>query len=332
MEQVEKSRTSRLLKQVRVSLFVTGGAGCLGSQIVHHFESRFDRIVVFDNLATGDRSWLQESDKVIFVEGDVADIDAVEEAFQRYRPTHVIHGAASYADADNWSGDAATNALGTLHVVKASEKLDVGTFIYLQTALGYGRPDSTPIPITHPLRPQTSYGISKVAGELYVLGAELPKVFSFRLANVCAPRLSIGPFPTFFKKILSNEPSTVSDAERDFLDIEDFLSLLELAISSKAACKRAFNVSTGVGHSIGDLYRAIESALDTTVGAPTVIAVGDDDVKSVVLDPSDTQDYFGWVPQKAFDEIVKRQVMWFKEIGVGEIRSHLRSHASKAQS
>jgi nucleoside-diphosphate-sugar epimerase len=225
----------------------------------------------------------------------------------------------------------ATNALGTLHLVKASERLNVETFIYLQTALGYGRPDSTPIPITHPLRPQSSYGISKVAGELYALGAKLPQVFSFRLANVCAPRLSIGPFPTFFKRILSNEACTVSEAVRDFLDIEDFLSLLELAFRSKAACKRAFNVSTGVGYSIEQLYRAVESVLEADVGEPTVIPVGDDDIKSVVLDAGETQDYFGWSPRKSFDEIVKRQIEWFKAMGVGHIRSHLKSLASRGQ-
>lgn len=312
-----------------MTLFVTGGAGCLGSEIVRHFEPQFNRILVFDNLATGDRSWLPESEKLIFIDGDVADFGAVEEAFQKYCPTHVVHGAASYADPDNWSGDMATNALGTLHVVKASERLNVETFIYLQTALGYGRPDSTPIPITHPLRPQTSYGISKVAGELYALGAELPQVFSFRLANVCAPRLSIGPFPTFFKRILSNEACTVSDAERDFLDIEDFLSLLELSFALKAAGKRAFNVSTGVGHSIEQVYRAVASALHADIADPIVIPVGDDDIKSVVLDSGETQDYFGWSPQKSFDEIVKRQIKWFKEMGVGEIRSHLKSHATK---
>lgn len=312
-----------------MTLFVTGGAGCLGSEIVHYFEPRFDQIVVFDNLETGDRLWLPESKKLIFIGGDVADSASVEQAFQEFSPTHVVHGAASYADPDNWSRDIATNALGTLNVVKASEKLNVETFIYLQTALGYGRPGSTPIPITHPLRPQTSYGISKVAGELYALGSELPQVFSFRLANVCAPRLSIGPFPTFFKRILSNEACTVSDAERDFLHIEDFLSLLELAFASKAAYRGAFNVSTGVGHSIEQVYRAVESLLEADFGAPAVVPVGDDDIKSVVLDPTETQDYFGWSPQKSFDEIVKSQIAWFQEMGVGEIRSHLKNRVSK---
>lgn len=312
-------------------LLVTGGAGCLGSEIVRHFGSTSEQVIVLDNLVTGNRSWLPERDNLVFEEGDVSDGESVEHAFHDYRPTHVVHAAASYANPDDWSGDLITNALGTLNVVKASEKAGVESFIYLQTALGYGRPVSTPIPITHALRPQTSYGISKVAGELYALGSELPQVFSFRLANICAPRLSIGPFPTFFKRIQAQDPCTVSDAERDFLDIDDFLALLELAFLSENTTKQSFNVSTGIGHSINDVYLAVERALGQSGGAPSLFPVGADDVKSVVLDASETEDFFGWSPRRSFDEVVGRQIQWFQDFGVGEIRSHLKNQNPKGK-
>lgn len=312
-----------------MKLLVTGGAGCLGSEIVRHFGPIAERVIVLDNLATGNLSWLPKLDNLVVVEGDVSDEALVDDVFQVHHPTHIIHAAASYANPDDWSGDLATNALGTLNVVKAAEKIEVKSFLYLQTALGYGRPDTTPIPVTHPLRPQTSYGISKTAGEMYALGGQLSQVFSFRLANICAPRLSIGPFPTFFKKIQAQEPCTVSDAERDFLDIDDFLSLIELAFNSHALTKQAFNVSTGIGHSIEDVYTAVEKALGQSGQPPTLVPVGADDVKAVVLDPASTKEFFGWSPTKEFEEIVERQIAWFKELGIGEIRSHLKNQNPK---
>lgn len=310
-------------------LLVTGGAGCLGSEVVRHLLPLYDQVIVMDNLVTGSKEWLPDAEGLIFIEGDVSDETTVRELFQEYSPTHVVHGAASYASPGDWQGDLATNALGTLNVVRTSEGAGVKKLIYLQTALGYGHPDMTPIPTTHPLRPQTSYGISKVAGELYAMGSELPQVYSFRLANVCAPRLSIGPFPTFYKKILAGEPCTISDAERDFLDIDDFLSVLALALRKEEPVKRAFNISTGLGQSIEDVFLTVQDNLNASHQTPTLVPVGDDDVKSVVLDPVETRDYFGWAPKKSFDELVSRQIQWFRELGVGEIRSHLKTPSTK---
>lgn len=312
-----------------MKLLVTGGAGCLGSEIVRHFLPLYDQVIVIDNLFTGSKEWLPDGDGLIFIRGDVSDGTSLHNIFQQYSPTHVVHGAASYADPGDWQGDLTTNALGTLNVVRASEGAGVEKLIYLQTALGYGHPDMTPIPTAHPIRPQTSYGISKVAGELYAMGSELTQVYSFRLANVCAPRLSIGPFPTFYKKILAGEPCTISDAERDFLDIDDFLSVLALALRKEEPVKRAFNISTGVGQSIEDVYLAVQDALNASHQTPTLVPVGDDDVKAVVLDAVETRDYFGWAPKKSFEDVVIRQIQWFKELGVGEIRSHLKTPSPK---
>lgn len=308
-----------------MKLLVTGGAGCLGSEIVRHFLPLYGQVIVMDNLVTGSKEWLPDAENLILIEGDVSDDTTVRELFQEYSPTHVVHGAASYASPDDWQGDLATNALGTLNVVRASERAGVKKIVYLQTALGYGHPDTTPIPTTHPIRPRTSYGISKVAGELYSMSSEVPQVYSFRLANVCAPRLAIGPFPVFYRKMLAGEPCIISNAERDFLDIEDFLTVLTLALRKEESVKRVFNISTGVGRSIEDVYLAVQKALNAKNEPPTLVPVGDDDVGSVVLDPVEARDYFGWEPKSSFDELARRQIQWFNELGVGEIRSHLKT-------
>ncbi len=90
-----------------------------------------------------------------------------------------------------------------------------------QTVLCYGRTEVVPIPPSHPTRPFTSYGISKIAGEQYLFSGGLP-VVSLRIANVTGPRLAIGPIPTFYKRLKAGQSCFCSDTVRDFLDMSDF--------------------------------------------------------------------------------------------------------------
>ena len=110
------------------------------------------------------------------------------------------HSAAAYKDPDDWRQDVSTSVLGALNVVAASRRAAVQRFINFQTALCYGRPERVPIPVEHPTRPITSYGISKTAAEAYVMASDLCWT-SLRLANVTAPRLAIGPIPTSYRRL-----------------------------------------------------------------------------------------------------------------------------------
>jgi UDP-glucose 4-epimerase len=181
-------------------LLITGGAGCLGSNLVEAYLPQGHEILVIDNFATGRREVLPELPGLGVIEGTIADHDVVEAAFARFRPTHVVHSAAAYKDPGDWGEDVRTNVTGTINVVDAARRAGVERFINLQTALCYGRPERVPIPVDHPTRPFTSYGISKTAGEAYVALSDLPWV-SLRLANICGPRLAIGPIPTFYKRL-----------------------------------------------------------------------------------------------------------------------------------
>ena len=130
--------------------------------------------------------------------------------FADFQPGHVIHSAASYKDLRDWEGDASTNVLGSINVIESSLKYNVKRFINFQTALCYGRPSTVPIPVTHPVQPFTSYGISKTAGEQYLALSGLPYV-SLRLGNVTGPRLSIGPIPTFYSRLKEAKPCFASE-------------------------------------------------------------------------------------------------------------------------
>ncbi|MCL2123940.1 MAG: NAD-dependent epimerase/dehydratase family protein, partial [Desulfovibrionaceae bacterium] len=175
-------------------LLITGGAGCLGSNLIERYLPAGAEIFVIDNFATGKRETLPETPGLSLREGHIANKGLVDACFAAFQPTHVIHAAASYKDPSDWAEDAASNITGTIHVVKAAEAAGVKRLVYFHTALCYGLPRQLPIPVEHPLAPFTSYGISKTAGERFALMGNVPAL-SLRLANVTGPRLTIGPIP-----------------------------------------------------------------------------------------------------------------------------------------
>lgn len=303
-------------------LLVTGGAGSLGSNLVEHIAQRCESVLIIDNFATGKRASLLPKTNLRVAEGSVCDSDFIQCQFESFLPTHVVHSAASYKDPNDWETDALVNVVGTINVVRASETAGVKHFVNLQTALCYGRPNIVPIPIEHPCAPFTSYGVSKTAGEAIVAGSSLSWV-SLRLANVTGPRLAIGPIPTFYKRLKAGEPCTVSTAIRDFMDMRDFLSLMDCVLTTTET--GTFNVSTGEGHSIEEIFRLVAKHLGNPGAQPeAVVEPGADDVAAMVLDPSKTERTFGWRAASNFEQTINRMLAWYDQHGVTDVYSHLK--------
>ena len=310
-------------------LLITGGAGCLGSNLIEAYLPQGHEILVIDNFATGRREVLPAIPGLTLVEGSIADRALVERVFTRFEPSHVIHSAAAYKDPQDWREDAATNIHGTINLIEAARRAGVARFINFQTALCYGRPEIVPIPIDHPTRPFTSYGISKTAGEAYLSISDLPWV-SLRLANISGPRLAIGPIPTFYKRLKAGQSCFCTDAVRDFLDMSDFLEIMKLVLREDAP-SGLFNVSTGEGHTIKDVFDAVAAHLGIAPTVPVpIVPCGPDDVPAVVLDPKHTENVLGWRAKLGFAETIARMLRWYDAHGVSAIHSHLRSARADA--
>lgn len=281
-------------------VLITGGAGCLGSNLTEHLIAAGHEVCTLDNYVTGNRLSLPEGHpQLTVVEGSVCDNETVRSLFHDFRPTHVIHSAASYKDPEDWNTDALVNVEGTIRVVQAAEKFGVQRLLNFHTALGYGRPEVLPIPVSAPARPFTSYGISKQAGENYLAMSSVPWI-SMRLANVTGPRLAIGPIPTFYTRLKADKPCFCSRTVRDFIDMADFLEVVDKALQ-EGAPTGIFNVSTGTGHTIRDIFRIVCEHVGRNPNADVPeLEPGPDDVPQVVLDPTETIDAFAWQPRYPF--------------------------------
>ena len=312
-------------------VLITGGAGFVGSNLADRLLARGDRVTVIDNFETARRDNLTSSSNLTLVEGTIADPGLVDRTFDEHRPEVVVHAAASYKDPDNWYGDAVTNVVGTVNVVRASERLHVGRFIYLQTALGYGlHPVEQPITLNHPLNPGgSSYAISKTAGEEYIFLSSLDCI-SFRLANAYGPRNLSGPLPTFYHRLTNDKSVFVMDTRRDFIYVNDLVDVISLAVEGRGR-RGPYHVSSGRDFSIKELFDATVKALGIRMDKDVEVRPrSQDDVATILLDPSKTEEDFDWQITTPLDVGVAATIDYYKTHGIEQTYTHLKPVGEKA--
>ncbi len=312
-------------------VLVTGGAGFVGSNLADRLLARGDRVVVIDNFETARRDNLTPNDGLTLIEGSIAYPELVDRAFDEHRPEVVVHAAASYKDPDNWHGDALTNVVGTVNVVRASERLGIGRFIYLQTALGYGlHPLEQPITLDHPLQPGgSSYAISKTAGEQYIQLGGIEWI-SFRLANAYGPRNLSGPLPTFYYRLTNGKPCFVMDTRRDFIYVSDLVEVISLAVDGRGL-RGPYHVSSGKDFAIKELFDATVKALGIKLDNDVEVRPRNpDDVATILLDPSKTEGDFDWHITTPLEVGVAATIDYYRTHGIEQTYTHLKPVGEKA--
>lgn len=149
----------------RPTVFVTGGAGYVGSHCCKAFAGAGWRVVVFDNLSRG---W---SDLVRWgplIEGDLLDRHALQQALDVTRPDIVAHFAAvAYVGESVERPDLyyRNNLMGTLNLLEAMRQADVRRLVFSSSCTTYGAPVRMPIDESHPQSPISPYGWSKLMAE-----------------------------------------------------------------------------------------------------------------------------------------------------------------------
>jgi UDP-glucose 4-epimerase len=314
-----------------VKVLITGGGGFVGSNLADRLLADGDEVLVIDNFETGRRENLSEHENLTVVEDTIVDGDAVRKAFDFIKPDVVAHAAASYKDPDAWVEDTKTNALGTVNVVEAAKQHDVQRLVYFQTALCYGTtPIEQPITLEHPIRPDSSYAISKTAGEQYIEMSGIPFV-SLRLANVYGPRNLSGPPPTFYQRLSEDKPVFVMDTRRDFVYVDDLLDVVIKALHGTG--EGYYHVSSGSDVAIKEMLEAVLDAMDVQLDEEVEVKPRPpEDAASILLDPSRTEKDFDWKAKTDLSEGIKDAIAWYNQNGVGETYTHLKPEELKAAS
>lgn len=308
-----------------MKVLITGGAGFIGSHLAEKLLERGDEVLVIDNYETGRKDNLTAHKNLTVIEGTIADGGLVDSAFADFKPEIVVHAAASYKDPTNWVQDVLTNELGTVNVVKAAQKLNVKRVVYFQTSLCYGlKPMEQPITLNHIIKPEgSSYAISKTAGESYIQLSGLDFI-SFRLANAYGPRNLSGPLPTFYQRLTTQKACFVMNTRRDFIFVDDLVEVVVKAVDGKGS-KGAYHISTGSDYSIKELFDATTKALNITLEKDVEVRErSEDDVFTILIDPSKTNQDFDWKASTPLEVGVDRAINWYKANGITQTFTHLK--------
>ncbi|MBM2814551.1 MAG: NAD-dependent epimerase/dehydratase [Ignavibacteria bacterium] len=312
-----------------MKVLITGGAGFIGSHLAERLIAEGNQVHVIDNYSTGRRDNLTPQNNLTITEGTIADTALVNQIFSEFKPNMVIHAAASYKDPGNWTEDTLTNVLGTVNIVKASMEHKVERIIYFQTALCYGlKPIEQPITFTHPLfsggyAGGSSYAISKTGAEQYIELSGLDFI-SFRLANAYGPRNLSGPLPTFFQRLSTGKPCFVMETRRDFIFVDDLVDCVMKAVAGLGD-RGYYHISSGSDYSIKELFDAAVKALEINLEKDVEVRPrGEDDVFTILIDPSKTNKDFEWKVSTPLEAGIKKAIEWYQKYGITQTFTHLK--------
>lgn len=250
------------------TVLVTGGAGFIGSHLVHGLLRAGAHVRVLDDLSTGAVENLPP--EVDFVRGTITDgalvRDAVKGCAFVFHLAAMVSVPASVADPDQCFR---VNVQGTDNALRAAAAEGVDGFVHASSAAVYGLLPALPSKETDPIQCESPYAASKACGEFLVQAAartgRVPGA-SLRLFNVFGPRQDPrNPYAAavcaFMDAAAHHRTVRIFGTgrqTRDFVPVEDVVSAFLLAARKAVAVRgEAFNVGLGVSTSIVDLATMI---------------------------------------------------------------------------
>jgi UDP-glucose 4-epimerase len=153
-----------------MNVFVTGGAGYIGSVCVEELLNAGHSVTVFDNLTEGHRSAVDK--RARFILGDFNDRDLIHSTLTSVAPEAVIHFAANALVGESMTNPSKyfrNNVGGGLNLIDAAVAAGVHKFVFSSTCATYGPPDRVPMDESLPQRPINPYGESKLMFEKILL-------------------------------------------------------------------------------------------------------------------------------------------------------------------
>ncbi|MCA1809060.1 MAG: UDP-glucose 4-epimerase GalE [Kiritimatiellia bacterium] len=315
-----------------MKVFVTGGAGYIGSVAASMLLDAGWEVVVFDNLERGHRAALDQ--RAQFIEGDLRRASDIEQALIDCRPAAVMHFAAYALVGESMAQPElyfTNNTGGAVHLAEAMRKAKVRRLVFSSTCATYGEPTSMPITEETPQAPTNPYGDSKLMCERmfrWYAGVHGWQAVFLRYFNACG---AVGPrgedhtpeshlIPNMLRVALGQTPHLQVFGDdyptpdgtciRDYIHIHDLARAHIMALDKQA--DGAFNLGTGSGCSVKEV---LETARRVTGHAIPVKVMPrrPGDPPRLVADYSKARDALGWQPeQSTMANIVRTAWAWHK--------------------
>jgi len=303
------------------TVLVTGGAGFIGSHVTEGLLARGHRVLVVDNLSSGRRENVPPE-----AELHVLDVRSSEAArlVESEAVQVLLHHAAQMdvrRSTREPAFDADVNILGTLNLLQAAVRGGVRQVIFASTGGAiYGEQESFPAAESHPTRPLSPYGVSKLAGERYLeyfhhehgLDATC-----LRYANVYGERQNphgeAGVVAIFTTRLLRGESPRING---DGLQTRDYVHVADIVAANLAALGRPgfhiYNVGTGVETTVVEIFEGLRTASGSELAAEHGPASPGEQRRSSI-DSTLIQGELGAGPRTSLAAGLKRTVDWFRD-------------------
>ncbi len=238
-------------------IFVTGGAGFIGSHLVDRLcQNNFD-VVVFDNLSAGRKENIEkwfETSNFKFVFGDLLlsekiphDLSGCETVF------HLAANPEVRAGSENPTLHFEQNVLATFNLLEAVRKAEsVKTLVFTSSSTVYGDAYEIPTPENYaPLKPVSVYGASKLASEALIASYAYTygfKAVIYRLANIVGARTKHGVIHDFIRKLKENPKSLeiLGDGtqKKSYLHVSDCLEAMLIGLEASKEKVEIYNIGS----------------------------------------------------------------------------------------
>lgn len=301
-----------------MKVFLTGGAGYIGSVTSELLLDEGHEVVVFDNLGRGHREALDP--RATFIEGDLRDRESVADAMAEVKPDAVVHFAAYALVGESMEKPEMyfrNNVVGGINLAEAMIENGVKKIVFSSTCATYGQPDIVPITEDEIQKPQNPYGESKLMFEHTLKWHQqirgLKPVF-LRYFNACGATDKYGEdhdpethlIPIVLQVALGQrENIKIYGDDYNTLDgtcIRDYIHIVDLARAHILALEKdvtgPFNLGTGNGNSVLEVIEACREVTGHPI--PAELAPrrpGDPD--KLIAGAKKANNVLGWIPEHA---------------------------------
>jgi dTDP-glucose 4,6-dehydratase len=305
-------------------LFVTGGAGFIGSNYVRHVMANSDdEVTVYDALTyAGNLSTLRDVDdspRYRFVKGNICDPGTLEDAMRGHDA--VVHFAAeshvdrSIAGPDDFIN---TNCFGTNIVMDTARRLEIPRVVHIGTDEVYGSVEVGSSKEDDPLEPRSPYSASKAGSDLIALSYHhtygLPVTVTRCTNNFGPYQFPEKAIPLFTTNLLDGKKLPLyGDGmnERDWLFVDDHCSGVEL-VRAKGNAGEIYNI--GAGNETPNRVLVDKLLALLGVGEEMVDYVEDrlGHDRRYSVDITKVTD-LGWTKRRTLDEALEETVAWYRD-------------------
>ncbi|MCP3959653.1 MAG: GDP-mannose 4,6-dehydratase [bacterium] len=312
---------------------ITGITGFAGSHLAEYLLAQQPEVEI-----VGIRRWRSPMenithivDRLKLVETDLKDYNSVYRMLEQVQPDYIFHLAAQSFVPTSWNAPASTleiNVIGQTHLFEAVRALSLDPVIQIACSseqYGLVQADETPIKETNPLRPLSTYAVSKIAqdylGYQYFQSYGL-KVVRTRGFNHTGPRRGeVFVASNFAKQLVRIEAGLAEpvirvgnlEAVRDFTDVRDMVRAYWLAVT-RGKPGEAYNIASGHGVTIQELLDRLIALIDVEVTVEQdPERMRPSDVEILIGDSSKFRGDTGWEPQIPFDQTLADIVEYWRE-------------------